>query len=37
MALSHIPLFLCSYNASLSVTDQILLKVYYYIKIQGSI
>jgi len=27
MALSHVPLFLCSYNASLSVTDQILLRV----------
>ncbi|XP_025413157.1 nucleolar pre-ribosomal-associated protein 1 [Sipha flava] len=30
MALSHIPLFLCSYNASLSVTDQILLKILAY-------
>lgn len=37
MALSHIPLFLCSYNASLSVTDQILLKVCYYFKIQDLI
>jgi len=31
MALSHVPLFLCSYNASLSVVDQILLRVNYYI------
>lgn len=27
MSLSHVPFFLCSYNASLSVTDQLLLRV----------
>ncbi|XP_025207586.1 uncharacterized protein LOC112603296 isoform X2 [Melanaphis sacchari] len=27
MAVSHVPLFLCSYNASLSVIDQILLRI----------
>lgn len=30
MALSHVPLYLCSYNASLSVTDQLLLRVRCY-------
>lgn len=29
MAVSHVPLLLCSYNASLSVTDQIILRVCY--------
>jgi len=35
MAVSHVPLFLCSYNASLSVVDQILLRVNFYIKNQN--
>lgn len=30
MALSHVPLFLCSYNASLSVVDQILLRILFH-------
>lgn len=29
MAVSHVPLLLCSYNASLSVTDQLILRVCY--------
>uniref|UniRef100_A0A2S2NAL6 Nucleolar pre-ribosomal-associated protein 1 n=1 Tax=Schizaphis graminum TaxID=13262 RepID=A0A2S2NAL6_SCHGA len=30
MAVSHVPLFLCSYNASLSVVDQILLRILFH-------
>ncbi|KAF0767622.1 Nucleolar pre-ribosomal-associated protein 1 [Aphis craccivora] len=30
MAPSHVPLFLCSYNASLSVVDQLLLRILFY-------
>ncbi|VVC41831.1 Hypothetical protein CINCED_3A025916 [Cinara cedri] len=30
MVLSHVPLYLCSYNASLSTTDQILLRILFH-------
>lgn len=37
MALSHVPLYLCSYNATLSVTDQLLLKVCGYVNIRSRL